>query len=338
MGHDPVDERAVARSDERGVAGVVGQRRQGSAVPLEPARDDLGLGAPDALARALGEAAVVVARELPGHELRAALEPEPDRDEREQQQPDEALSAAARGRQRPAHDFDAHALQGVWLSLGKGSAIVVWGVLRRTSQPRALTARGQSGENRELMRYLTTLEVARELNVSKQTLLNWLYAKKVPEPPRNKNGYRLWSTARVSLVRQLIREGRLHQRTVIHREPVDDPVVLLEVAREVSQFLKDAQIPLRRFVRELNQVHARARPKAAVKKRRRASEPGAGSAPPEPADYSQGMSGISRRSIGGPPSACASQIGSRSAAWTPAYQTLSGWIAIAGPRLQCFRQ
>ncbi len=121
------------------------------------------------------------------------------------------------------------------------------------------------------MRYLTTLEVARELNVSKQTLLNWLYARKVPEPPRNKNGYRLWSTGRVSLVRQLIREGRLHQRTVIHREPVDDPVVVLEVAREVSQFLKDAQIPLRRFVRELNQVHARARPKPLkppVKKRR----------------------------------------------------------------------
>ena len=90
------------------------------------------------------------------------------------------------------------------------------------------------------MKYFTTLEVARELNVSKQTLLNWLYAEKVPEPPRNRNGFRLWSPARVSLVRQLIREGRLHRRTVIHREPVDDPVVVLEVAREVSQFLKDA--------------------------------------------------------------------------------------------------
>jgi len=31
-------------------------------------------------------------------------------------------------------------------------------------------------------------------------------------------------------VRQLIREGRLHRRTVLHREPIDDPVVLLEVA------------------------------------------------------------------------------------------------------------
>ena len=107
------------------------------------------------------------------------------------------------------------------------------------------------------MKYLTTLEVARELNVSKQTLLNWLYAKKVPEPPRNRVGYRLWSPARVSLIRQLIREGRLHRRTIIHRETIDDPVVVLEVAREVSQFLKDAGIPVRRFVRELNLVHRR---------------------------------------------------------------------------------
>lgn len=107
------------------------------------------------------------------------------------------------------------------------------------------------------MRYLTTLEVARELSVSKQTLLNWLYAKKVPEPPRNKNGYRLWSPTRVSLVRQLIREGRLHRRTVIHREAVDDPAVVLELAREVAQFLRDAQIPLRRFVRELKQAYGK---------------------------------------------------------------------------------
>jgi DNA-binding transcriptional MerR regulator len=119
------------------------------------------------------------------------------------------------------------------------------------------------------MKYLTTLEVARELNISKQTLLNWLYARKVPEPPRNKSGYRLWSPARVSLVRQLIREGRLNRRTVIHREPVDDPVVLLELAREVSQFLKDAQIPVRRFVHELHQVHSRARPRRLRRKGRR---------------------------------------------------------------------
>jgi len=119
------------------------------------------------------------------------------------------------------------------------------------------------------MKYLTTLEVARELNVSKQTLLNWLYAKKVPEPPRNRNGYRLWSPARLSLVRQLIREGRLHRRTVIHRDPVDDPVIVLEVAREVSQFLRDAEIPVRRFVRELNLVHRRRERKRPAPRRHR---------------------------------------------------------------------
>jgi hypothetical protein len=107
------------------------------------------------------------------------------------------------------------------------------------------------------MRYLTTLEVARELNVSKQTLLNWLYAKKVPEPPRNRNGHRLWSQARISLVRQLIREGRLHRRTMVHREASDDPVVVGELALEVSQFLRDAAVPLSRFVRELQRLSRR---------------------------------------------------------------------------------
>jgi DNA-binding transcriptional MerR regulator len=108
------------------------------------------------------------------------------------------------------------------------------------------------------MKYLTTLEVANELKISKQTLLNWLYAKKVPEPPRNRNGYRLWSSARVSLIRKMIGDGRLHRRTVIHREPSKEPAVVAELAREVSQFLRDAEIPLRRFQQELNRIHGRA--------------------------------------------------------------------------------
>jgi hypothetical protein len=87
------------------------------------------------------------------------------------------------------------------------------------------------------MKYLTTLEVANELKISKQTLLNWLYAKKVPEPPRNRNNYRLWSSARVSLIRKMIGDGRLHRRTVIHREPSKEPEVVAEIAREVSQKL-----------------------------------------------------------------------------------------------------
>ena len=94
---------------------------------------------------------------------------------------------------------------------------------RKVTIERRVDGRRPGGENHRAMKYLTTLEVARELNVSKQTLLNWLYAKKVPEPPRNRIGYRLWSPARVSLIRQLIREGRLHRRTVVHREPIDEP-------------------------------------------------------------------------------------------------------------------
>jgi DNA-binding transcriptional MerR regulator len=107
------------------------------------------------------------------------------------------------------------------------------------------------------MKYLTTLEVANELKISKQTLLNWLYAKKVPEPPRNRNNHRLWSSARVSLIRKMIGDGRLHRRTVIHRELSKEPEVVNEIAREVSQFLRDAEIPLRRFQQELNRIHNR---------------------------------------------------------------------------------
>ncbi|MGE0454782.1 MAG: hypothetical protein AB7O37_10255 [Vicinamibacteria bacterium] len=104
------------------------------------------------------------------------------------------------------------------------------------------------------MKYLTTLEVAHELKVSKQTLLNWLYKGKVPEPPRNRQGYRLWSPTRVSLVRKLIADGRLHKRTVLHRE--SGPEVLSEYAREVQRFLKDARIDAADFVKELGRIDA----------------------------------------------------------------------------------
>ena len=101
------------------------------------------------------------------------------------------------------------------------------------------------------MKYLTTLEVAHELKVSKQTLLNWLYAGKVPEPPRNKKGYRLWSPSRVSLVKRLIGDGRIHTRTVVHRAPSKRKEVVAEFAREVSQFLRDGDIDIADFFREL---------------------------------------------------------------------------------------
>lgn len=106
------------------------------------------------------------------------------------------------------------------------------------------------------MKYLTTLEVAHQLSVSKQTLLNWLYAGKIPEPPRNKKGYRLWSPSRVSLVRKLITEGRLHKRTVVHREPSNRPDVVSEYAREVNQFLRDGKVDVDSFLRELGRLNS----------------------------------------------------------------------------------
>jgi len=108
------------------------------------------------------------------------------------------------------------------------------------------------------MKYLTTLEVARELGVSKQTLLNWLYSGKVAEPPRNRRGYRLWSPSRLSLVRALIDEGRLHKRTVVHTEPVDRPELVAEFAREVHQFLSDGNIDREAFLKELGRLASRA--------------------------------------------------------------------------------
>ena len=102
-----------------------------------------------------------------------------------------------------------------------------------------------------LVKYLTTLEVAHELKVSKQTLLNWLYAGKVPEPPRNRKGYRLWSPSRVSLVKKLIGDGRLHKRTVVHKEASSRREVVAEFAREVNQFLRDGKIEAADFFREL---------------------------------------------------------------------------------------
>ena len=106
------------------------------------------------------------------------------------------------------------------------------------------------------MKYLTTLEVAHELKVSKQTLLNWLYAGKIPEPPRNRKGYRLWSPSRVSLVKKMIVEGRLHKRTVVHREASNRPEVVSEFAREVNQFLRDGKIDVEYFLRELGRLNA----------------------------------------------------------------------------------
>jgi hypothetical protein len=113
------------------------------------------------------------------------------------------------------------------------------------------------------MKYLTTLEVAHELKVSKQTLLNWLYAGKIPEPPRNKKGYRLWSLSRVSFVKKLIGDGRLHKRTVVHTQSANRP---REFAREVNQFLRDGKIDVEPFLDELARLNANVAQRLGLKK------------------------------------------------------------------------
>ena len=119
------------------------------------------------------------------------------------------------------------------------------------------------------MKYLTTLAVAQQIGVSKQTLLNWLYDGKVAEPPRNKKGYRLWSPSRISLVRKMIDEGRFHRRTVIHRPVSSRPGLIAEFAREVSQFLRDAQLDAPAFVRELVRITPQLAPVVRLRERRR---------------------------------------------------------------------
>lgn len=107
------------------------------------------------------------------------------------------------------------------------------------------------------MKYLTTLEAANDLKVSKQTLLNWLYAGKIPEPPRNVKGYRLWSESRVDLVKKIIAQGRLHSRTIVHRNTSNQPEFVDAYAREVSDFLRDGGIEMGAFLRALRRAGAR---------------------------------------------------------------------------------
>lgn len=102
------------------------------------------------------------------------------------------------------------------------------------------------------MKYLTTLEVAHELKISKQTLLNWLYSGKVAEPPRNRKGYRLWSPSRINLLKRLIGAGRLHRRTVVYQDAA--PEMLADYAREVQQFLKESGVAASTFLKALSRL------------------------------------------------------------------------------------
>jgi excisionase family DNA binding protein len=57
--------------------------------------------------------------------------------------------------------------------------------------------------------YLSTSEVAEALQITKQTIKNWLRDKKIPEPKRHPgNAYRLWTPADVDQLRFFLREMR----------------------------------------------------------------------------------------------------------------------------------
>ena len=114
------------------------------------------------------------------------------------------------------------------------------------------------------MKYLTTLEVAHQLHVSKQTVLNWLREGRIPEPPRNDRNYRLWSASRVALVKRMIQQGKLHRRTVIHRKDGGRGDRAAAFAREVDQILRHDKADVGAFLVELARVNpevaARLRP------------------------------------------------------------------------------
>ncbi len=109
------------------------------------------------------------------------------------------------------------------------------------------------------MKYLTTLEVAHELGVSKQTVLNWLYAGRIREPPRNAQGYRLWSPSRVDLVRTMMQDGRVHKRTILHQTPKPTAAFVTDYAREVAGVLAEAGIAEAAFTKELSKALVRQR-------------------------------------------------------------------------------
>ena len=56
-------------------------------------------------------------------------------------------------------------------------------------------------------------------------------------------------------MKKLISEGRLHTRTVIHREATNRPDLVAEYAREVHQFLVDGSVDPEAFLRELGRLN-----------------------------------------------------------------------------------
>jgi hypothetical protein len=63
----------------------------------------------------------------------------------------------------------------------------------------------------------------------------------------------------VGLVKKIIAQGRLHSRTVVHRQSSNQPEFVAEYAREVSDFLRDGGIQMTAFLRALRRAGARPR-------------------------------------------------------------------------------
>ena len=56
----------------------------------------------------------------------------------------------------------------------------------------------EKGSTMEHEQLYSTREVAQRVGVSKETLLRWLRAHKIPEPDRDRNGWRIFSEAEVN--------------------------------------------------------------------------------------------------------------------------------------------
>jgi len=53
--------------------------------------------------------------------------------------------------------------------------------------------------------YMSTLEVAKVLGISRQTLYNWLAAGRIPEPPRHpQTKHMLWQPVDVQRVQKVV--------------------------------------------------------------------------------------------------------------------------------------
>ena len=65
------------------------------------------------------------------------------------------------------------------------------------------------GRNRSQLAYLSSARVARILQVSKRTLLNWVQSGRISKPEVNpENGYLMWTMSDVEAIRTALQEEK----------------------------------------------------------------------------------------------------------------------------------